>query len=277
MEGFPWHSEVSHASTASRTNPATASLKKPDPIKFRAIHTKTRWRNSDHETMANALGKTRGARALFDHLNKSIDYATHGESKYVIDWHENANDGEIIKARYDQWNGLRHAPISRVDIDAFEQQKMPLGDEVLEKYFLPPAVRASALLAMPVSEDKAAEVSTLAELEADLQQRIERSRQLSAAARHARLQSKEALPRRVDVQLSAFVRSADVIVEVLERAQGTCEACHQPAPFTRARDGSPYREVHHRIPLSLGGEDAVENAAALCPNCHRFCHYGGTA
>ena len=251
-------------------------MKKRHPIKFRAIHTKTRWRESDHETMANALGKTRGARALFDHLNKSINYATHGEPKYVIVWHENADEGEIIKPDHDQWDGLRHAPISRADIDAFEQQRMPPGDEVLEEYFLPPAVRASTLLTKPVPEDKAAEVSTLAELEADLQQRIERSRQLSAAARRARLQRKEALPRRVDVQTSAFVRSADVIVEVLERAQGTCEACHQPAPFIRASDGSPYLEVRHRVPLSLGGEDAVENAAALCPNCHRFCHYGST-
>jgi len=251
-------------------------MNKPHPIKFRAIHTKTRWRRSDHETMANALGKTRGARALFDHLNKSINYATHGEPRYVIVWHENADEGEILKPDHGQWDGLRHAPISRTDIDAFEKQKMPPGDEVLEEYFRPASARQSALLAMPAPEDKAAEVSTLAELEADLQQRIELSRQLSAAARQALLQRNEGPPRRVDVQTSAFVRSADVIVEVLARAKGTCEACHQPAPFRRARDDSPYLEVHHRTPLSLGGEDAVDNAAALCPNCHRLFHYGRT-
>ncbi len=29
-----------------------------------------------------------------------------------------------------------------------------------------------------------------------------------------------------------------------------------------------------RIPLSEGGEDTVENAMAVCPNCHMELHYG---
>ncbi|HXU34436.1 MAG TPA: HNH endonuclease [Thermoanaerobaculia bacterium] len=33
-------------------------------------------------------------------------------------------------------------------------------------------------------------------------------------------------------------------------------------------------EVHHRIRLAYGGEDTVENAVALCPNCHREAHHG---
>jgi 5-methylcytosine-specific restriction protein A len=33
-------------------------------------------------------------------------------------------------------------------------------------------------------------------------------------------------------------------------------------------------EVHHKKQLSEGGEDTVENAIALCPNCHREAHYG---
>jgi len=28
------------------------------------------------------------------------------------------------------------------------------------------------------------------------------------------------------------------------------------------------------VPLSEGGEDTLENAIALCPNCHRKMHYG---
>jgi 5-methylcytosine-specific restriction protein A len=27
--------------------------------------------------------------------------------------------------------------------------------------------------------------------------------------------------------------------------------------------------------LSEGGGDTVDNAVALCPNCHRECHHGG--
>ena len=40
------------------------------------------------------------------------------------------------------------------------------------------------------------------------------------------------------------------------------------------RDGTPYLEVHHKIPLAKDGEDTIENAEALCPNCHREKHFG---
>ncbi|WP_163591073.1 HNH endonuclease, partial [Klebsiella variicola] len=39
-------------------------------------------------------------------------------------------------------------------------------------------------------------------------------------------------------------------------------------------DGTPFLEVHHIEWLSNGGEDSVENAIALCPNCHRQAHFG---
>jgi 5-methylcytosine-specific restriction protein A len=65
-----------------------------------------------------------------------------------------------------------------------------------------------------------------------------------------------------------------VIVEVLKRANGICENCHNPAPFIRKKDNSPYLEVHHKIHLSNKGEDSVENAIAVCPNCQRELHFG---
>ena len=55
------------------------------------------------------------------------------------------------------------------------------------------------------------------------------------------------------------------------RADGTCQLCNLPAPF-RDRNGDPFLEIHHIIPLEEGGEDAVGNVAALCPNCHRKMH-----
>ena len=45
------------------------------------------------------------------------------------------------------------------------------------------------------------------------------------------------------------------------------------APFKR-KDGSDYLEVHHKIFLYNYGEGSVDNAEALCPNCHREKHYG---
>ncbi|MCM7737031.1 HNH endonuclease [Enterobacter hormaechei] len=52
-----------------------------------------------------------------------------------------------------------------------------------------------------------------------------------------------------------------------------CQSCKSDAPFLKV-DGTPFLEVHHIEWLSNGGEDSVENAIALCPNCHRQAHYG---
>lgn len=71
-----------------------------------------------------------------------------------------------------------------------------------------------------------------------------------------------------------FQRNPDVIAEVLTRAKGICEKCEKDAPFKRSSDGTPYLEVHHIKRLADGGEDTVENAIAVCPNCHRELHFG---
>ena len=55
------------------------------------------------------------------------------------------------------------------------------------------------------------------------------------------------------------------------RANGTCQLCGLPAPFT-GHDGKPYLELHHIIPLAEGGADGIGNVVALCPNCHRKMH-----
>ena len=96
------------------------------PIQFRAIHTKTRWRPASHETVANALGKQRGARALFEHLNSAIDYSKHGEPLYVIIWDElQPESGEIVKPDHSQWDGLLHALISDQEIKRFAPKRNP--------------------------------------------------------------------------------------------------------------------------------------------------------
>jgi hypothetical protein len=68
-------------------------------------------------------------------------------------------------------------------------------------------------------------------------------------------------------------RDPGVRADVLDRANGKCELCNKDAPFHKA-NGKPFLEVHHAIPLGEGGPDTVENAFALCPNCHREAHYG---
>jgi len=96
----------------------------------------------------------------------------------------------------------------------------------------------------------------------------------SAAEREMRLANADPKPRTMTVTTKVFLRNADVRAAVLVRANGSCEACAKPAPFLKRADGTPYLEVHHRIPLALEGADTVENAIALCPNCHREAHHG---
>jgi 5-methylcytosine-specific restriction protein A len=92
-------------------------------------------------------------------------------------------------------------------------------------------------------------------------------------ARAKRLEHAQAMPEQQIVLRRVFRRNPDVIAEVLLLAKGVCQRCDQAAPFLRM-DGRPYLEVHHRQPLAEGGKDTVENAIALCPNCHRERHYG---
>jgi 5-methylcytosine-specific restriction protein A len=71
---------------------------------------------------------------------------------------------------------------------------------------------------------------------------------------------------------TVYARSPDVVAWVLQEANGICDACTLPAPFISAA-GRPYLEVHHVKRLADGGPDIVENAVALCPNCHRRLHH----
>lgn len=61
------------------------------------------------------------------------------------------------------------------------------------------------------------------------------------------------------------------IAEYVKRmAKGNCDLCTSPAPFKV--DDIPFLECHHILPLADGGPDEIENAVALCPNCHRKMH-----
>ncbi len=124
-------------------------------------------------------------------------------------------------------------------------------------------------------------VQTLEELNApesyheQLTQAVQKSLADGSEERKRRLESRtELVPETFETKTRVFKRNPDVIAEVLVRADGACEKCKSPAPFIRASNGTPYLEVHHRIRLADGGEDTVDNAIAVCPNCHRELHFG---
>ena len=86
-----------------------------------------------------------------------------------------------------------------------------------------------------------------------------------------RLLSKPVLVGKTSVTSSVFHRDPLVIEYAKRRAEGRCELCDSQAPFLD-KQGVPFLEVHHIVWLSKGGPDAIQNVAALCPNCHRRMH-----
>jgi len=84
-------------------------------------------------------------------------------------------------------------------------------------------------------------------------------------------EAKGSIPSRRIVKSEQTVRNPYVREYALKRANGFCQLCENQAPFKNS-DGSPFLEVHHIHYLRDGGNDSIENVAALCPNCHRKMH-----
>ncbi|MCW1874887.1 HNH endonuclease [Erwinia sp. INIA-01] len=112
------------------------------------------------------------------------------------------------------------------------------------------------------------------EVKSEFEEAVESALKLTAKERAEILSAASKTPEVTEVISRVFKRNPVVVAEVLFRANGQCQNCKRDAPFNR-EDGSPYLEVHHIEWLSRGGEDTVENAMALCPNCHRHVHHGG--
>ena len=82
-------------------------------------------------------------------------------------------------------------------------------------------------------------------------------------------------PERVGVKeaiRNVYTRSKAVRCYALRRASGKCESCDSAAPF-KDISGLPFLEVHHIDRLADNGPERVDRVAAICPNCHRRCHY----
>lgn len=119
------------------------------------------------------------------------------------------------------------------------------------------------------------ELNTTVSADEELYQEVQKAIKDGKNKRNMRLENRTSIyPDSYEVTTKVFKRNADVIAEVLIRANGICEKCGKKAPFNRVSDGTPYLEVHHIKRLADGGEDTVENTMAVCPNCHRELHFG---
>ncbi|WP_439876886.1 HNH endonuclease (plasmid) [Bacillus mycoides] len=74
------------------------------------------------------------------------------------------------------------------------------------------------------------------------------------------------------ITTTTYDRNQFISEYVKRLANGICQLCEKEAPF-KDTHGEPFLETHHVDWLSNGGEDTIENCAALCPNCHRKMHY----
>lgn len=124
------------------------------------------------------------------------------------------------------------------------------------------------------ADDVISEIHSADQLEHEFQEEVRKAEKLSTQERRKKLQTSNPKPRQIITRQINFIRNPYVVAEVLERAGGFCENCLKPAPFLKDKDQKPYLEVHHKKPLSEDGDDTVDNAVALCPNCHRHAHYG---
>lgn len=108
----------------------------------------------------------------------------------------------------------------------------------------------------------------------ELDNQVINSFQLSKEDRSIESAKWPKIPKSTTIVVSRFIRNPHVVAEKLLEANGICQACEKAAPFYKKIDGSPYLEIHHKKPLSDGGEDTLENTIAICPNCHRKFHFG---
>jgi hypothetical protein len=136
-----------------------------------------------------------------------------------------------------------------------------------------PALRSSGTLMDKIEIDVDGDQVFYSTLDTSFKTQVEKSLKSDQSARMRRLETANEMPACIQVISRVYVRNSDVVAEVLFRANGICGRCKNKAPFHTA-DGRPYLEVHHKIRLADKGPDTVQNAIALCPNCHRELHYG---
>lgn len=87
---------------------------------------------------------------------------------------------------------------------------------------------------------EAKESSFKSKYEENLNELIAKSRSDSSEERQKRINEAPKKPDVIQIISRGFKRNADVIVEVLSRADGICERCGSKAPFIRKKDSSPY-------------------------------------
>lgn len=78
---------------------------------------------------------------------------------------------------------------------------------------------------------------------------------------------------------ASYPRDINKAINALKLSGYKCEFNKNHPTFKRKKDGKPYTETHHLIPLSKHFDfendlDVEANIISLCSNCHNLIHYG---
>jgi len=179
-------------------------------------------------------------------------------------------------ARYERGDRPWRQTLNRVDwFILYRDQLLPLKYTYALAADVPPATYTTDQMKAAMRGLRLVYHSLKAQKEVDrkFQASVRRS-MTDDSGRVRRLKQSAPTPKLMYTFQIVYQRNPDVVAEVLKRANGSCEGCGAQAPFLRASDGTPYLEVHHMKCLADGGDDTVDNAEALCPNCHRKKHHG---
>jgi 5-methylcytosine-specific restriction protein A len=136
-------------------------------------------------------------------------------------------------------------------------------DKLQRKVWIFPLKLANEDIPIPLSEDIFENISL---------QREKYANTLSDDELRERAMRSHDVPGERTVIIRRFERNFDVVAWAKRRANGICQLCQSQAPFI-TKQGNPFLETHHIIPLGQDGKDVIENTVALCPNCHRKLHH----
>lgn len=163
------------------------------------------------------------------------------------------------------FNRLIDSPNTTEDYNKYKQNIIKLSQRIIN---IANRLHRQDKVIQPIFYTPAEKISS------DLERQVIKSKDDNPSIRKDRLSQASKIPEKIQMTTVGFKRNPDVVAEALLRANGVCEKCNKNAPFIRKKGNTPYLEVHHRVMLSDGGEDTVENAIAVCPNCHRELHFG---
>jgi 5-methylcytosine-specific restriction protein A len=179
----------------------------------------------------------------------------------------------VAKRSYKENNAVIESEVNNVKIYLFLRDKKRTSFFYFGRFFYAGiGIDNDGVEWFKLQREKSSQID-LKRLNNQFETDVSQVRELSNSDIEKRLADAPKKPKKIVTSTTSFIRNPVVVYKVLKQANGICECCNKQAPFKK-RNGEWYLEVHHKVQLAHDGEDTVENAEALCPNCHREKHFG---